>query len=585
MKKKLLEIAQKYSLKDIKEQVDNLSHNLTLSIGFLGEFSSGKSTLINALIGKKILPAMEEPTTKSITEIIPTSSVETMKFFEKQDNGELIPLDPLDFQEIAMGRKEGKAVIKIKPSDILQENYLVIDTPGISSLDKMDIDITYGYLPFVDGAVICQDINYGILTDSIINVLSMPTVKPIANNFIFALTKADTKSKEAAETVRKNVINLLVDKSDELGLDAKNIEDRVVVISALKALEDKENSHSYIGEIKRAIKNIILNKKKSMLKHREQIKLEGIAEQTIAILTNIKENLSETDESLEEKEKEIKTEIEKLEEEKKKFSKKLSKFKDRLCNSLDKIAERYAPAFSGIQGKEDVQSIISEMLTEITSTTQRQTNAFMEGIEIPNLKYVAEDFKASIINAMKFVDTGKLIGTAVITAWLIPGAGTADVAQGVGGGAMVKAKNIGKALKGAEALKEIGKNTTEQAKKSGKFKEFLVKAFEVVGDFEKQVNPLEYVGDFIKQRVVSGKAKTNLNRIASQVCYEVSDEVEEQTNDIVFSKLESQLRSQYAAMDAIKREKLNKIKDTLKTKKQIDDYISEFRSKRNSETP
>lgn len=54
-----------------KEILEDLkSRNKNNSVGLLGEFSSGKSTLINALLKKKILPAQEISTTGAITKIV-----------------------------------------------------------------------------------------------------------------------------------------------------------------------------------------------------------------------------------------------------------------------------------------------------------------------------------------------------------------------------------------------------------------------------------------------------------------------------------------------------------------------------------
>ena len=561
MKEKLLEIAKKYSIKNLEEQVGSLNYNLTLTIGFLGEFSSGKSTLINSLLGKKVLPAMEKPTTKSIIEIIPTSTAKNIEYYERQDDGKLIPISPLDFQEIAVGRKEGKAGIKVKPSDIFQENYLIVDTPGISSLEKTDVDITYGYLPFLDGAIICQDINYGTLTDSILNFLSMPAIAPITNNFIFALTKSDTKSREAAEKIRENVVKLLADRSDELGMDIKNIQDRVVVVSALKALE--ENNRSYIEEIIKAFRVVILNKKKTMLKYREQKELKKIAETTVSILSNIKENLDETDETLEKKEAEIKAEIKKLEKEKKKYSEKLEKFKERLCDTLNKIAERHMPAFSGVNNEDDLDTLINDLVSEITLTSEKLTKSFMDNIEIPSLKYIGEDLRIKIKNTMNLIEQGKLIGTAALAAVVIPEAGIADLVQAAFGATLQTSTKISQAMK----------KTEEKTKTSSLLREIL----EPIGMIQKKINPLEYLGDFIKQKLVSKKAKSYLYSLAYQLCDEITNEVKIQVDDIVFSKLNSELESKVEAIETIGREKINKKLETEKIKKEIDKNISDLK--------
>ena len=148
MKKDLLELAEKYELEQLTEKIESLNYLANLKVGFLGEFSTGKSTLLNAMIGKKILPVDVIPTTKSITHIVPKNELENEEFFKVENDGSLTKIDKVDFQDIATGSKEGKTELNIPANDILKESYFFVDTPGLASLAKADTDITFGYLPF-----------------------------------------------------------------------------------------------------------------------------------------------------------------------------------------------------------------------------------------------------------------------------------------------------------------------------------------------------------------------------------------------------------------------------------------------------
>ena len=70
----LAQAIQNYQFDDMQPALDELSiEDKTLLIGVLGEFSSGKSSLINAMLGQATLLAFENPTTAAIVEIVPQS--------------------------------------------------------------------------------------------------------------------------------------------------------------------------------------------------------------------------------------------------------------------------------------------------------------------------------------------------------------------------------------------------------------------------------------------------------------------------------------------------------------------------------
>ncbi len=187
-------------------------------------------------------------------------------------------------------------------------------------------------------------------------------------------------------------------------------------------------------------------------------------------------------------------------------------------------------------------------------------------------------------NTIKHIDVSVLVATSVIFALIAPGAGAADAVQAGGAGLAQKSGEIAKAIqttskakKATDALKEAG----EAIKSEGVGKKLLKgvgKVFEVIGEIEKNINPLEYVGDYIKSKMVFNKAKTQLYRISANVCDQVTSEVEQQIRDIVFSKLESNLDSQEQAIEYIRKERLNKLEEINKKKIEIENDIEELRN-------
>ena len=110
----------------------------------LGEFKRGKSTIINALLGKELAPSNVSPETYTINEI---SYGETPVVEAVLENGQRIPLE---FADITRDRLEVKmklfpakiAYLDIRDSAPILKELRIVDTPGLSDLDDLDKQVT-----------------------------------------------------------------------------------------------------------------------------------------------------------------------------------------------------------------------------------------------------------------------------------------------------------------------------------------------------------------------------------------------------------------------------------------------------------
>jgi GTPase SAR1 family protein len=126
---------------DLAKQITHLRESLhmpELRVVVFGEFSRGKSTLINALIGRVIMPAQLIPTTGHITRIVfgtedkirvhhsnghvETGGLESVASFSSL-NIDGAARENIDFIEIAVN------------SQILKNGMILIDTPGVNDRD------------------------------------------------------------------------------------------------------------------------------------------------------------------------------------------------------------------------------------------------------------------------------------------------------------------------------------------------------------------------------------------------------------------------------------------------------------------
>ncbi|MBA3538968.1 MAG: dynamin family protein, partial [Deltaproteobacteria bacterium] len=181
----------------------------------LGEFNHGKSTFVNALLGADILPTGITPTTASINHVV-YSSAPTARVM--LTSGESKYLDPSQLKEwvtVAGGRANEVAYVELGyPSELLQNNVVLVDTPGVNDLNEQRAEVTYGYVPRADAVVFLLDASQA-LKDSEREFLRSRVLEAARDRLIFILGKMDMLSPEerAAVTdyVRTNLAKITTD--------------------------------------------------------------------------------------------------------------------------------------------------------------------------------------------------------------------------------------------------------------------------------------------------------------------------------------------------------------------------------------
>lgn len=139
-------------------------------LAVVGEFSSGKSFLLNALLGKFTLLATDiNPTTATITELEYGSDTIANALYE-DGRTERIPLDQLN-RFIAVGtgdvgtlhdatKDESDAPVRVTvstDSPFLQRGFMVADTPGLASINPAHRRATLQFLPGADAVLYLID--------------------------------------------------------------------------------------------------------------------------------------------------------------------------------------------------------------------------------------------------------------------------------------------------------------------------------------------------------------------------------------------------------------------------------------------
>ncbi len=231
----IADLVVKYDLEHLQKKYNEIANDEpNINIAFLGEFSTGKSSILNALIGTKVLPAFTKPTTSVITEI--SSGKENKCLVDKIESTEEISFGDLA-SELMKTDINKKVSIQLNNAKSLPENFKFIDTPGISSLDNLHEDITYGYLPSVDVAFVCLNVHLGDMTKTSFDFLKKISKNELSKIYFIVnfIDQIPTENVIAAEKSFKKAISEIVEKP------------RIIMTSAKKGIEanDKNDEVAY----------------------------------------------------------------------------------------------------------------------------------------------------------------------------------------------------------------------------------------------------------------------------------------------------------------------------------------------------
>mgnify|MGYP002619833264 CR=1 FL=1 len=127
----------------------------------IGEIKQGKSTLINALIGRDELPVGVTPTTGAV--VLVHAGDDPGRYLDRGD-GQRDSLEAERFAELARGRPEGGKAANVEgtlelvlPEDALPPWLELVDTPGINDIEAFRGAVSRGELPRADVLVLVLD--------------------------------------------------------------------------------------------------------------------------------------------------------------------------------------------------------------------------------------------------------------------------------------------------------------------------------------------------------------------------------------------------------------------------------------------
>lgn len=200
---RLIDISEDLGLSGIVSSLEVLAEkeeysNCPVVIPLVGEFSAGKTTLINSLTDNRQLETATKPTTATIHEIFFGRDYSYAEVFNADGAFEKRVDDIKDLKNAEL--VDASLVKVFDTSKKISSSIVIVDTPGLSAPDPKHRQALVDYLPKADGILLVTDINQQ-LTASLLNFIK---TAQLANRPIFlAITQCDLKAESEVESARR----------------------------------------------------------------------------------------------------------------------------------------------------------------------------------------------------------------------------------------------------------------------------------------------------------------------------------------------------------------------------------------------
>ena len=251
MMKKMQDYVKKYPKANLPEfpndfiMAKDLLEKGEFNLAVCGKVKNGKSSLINALIGRELLPVCTDVATSRVFKI---SHADTDSFYVVYANG-----DKKEIKEEQLASYGSQAVIDASgvieadktiayievntKLEFLPKGVSIIDTPGIGSTYPQHTAITKNYIKMADAALF-------VANPTPLEKMEIEFLKEVADitpNIMFITTKVDENGIESVEkSVEENVKKIKDSIGPKLYRDVKMLKMSSTILLSAAEANDKE---------------------------------------------------------------------------------------------------------------------------------------------------------------------------------------------------------------------------------------------------------------------------------------------------------------------------------------------------------
>jgi predicted GTPase len=245
-------------------------------VACVGQFKRGKSTLLNALIGRSILPAGVIPVTTIPTVIRFGESLGAQVRFRNAE-WTAIPVNSIEeYVSEEKNPENAKGVEGLEvyvPSPLLDSGMCLVDTPGLGSVHSGNAEATRAFIPHIDAAIVV------IGADPPLSGEELQLVETVAReiqDLVFVLNKAD-RSSESERSVAIAFARRVIESRLKRTIPA------VFEVSALEQIEGRGEARDW-AKFLQTLEHLVRDSERSLVRQAAERGLRRTANQILVVI-------------------------------------------------------------------------------------------------------------------------------------------------------------------------------------------------------------------------------------------------------------------------------------------------------------
>lgn len=285
----IVSIADRFSIDSVRDEASVPAPCSDPVLAVVGEFSTGKSTLVNFLVRRHVMPVSAKPTTQFPVELRDGPEMAFHLTSAGLEISQAVDADAFSAAASQDGDAEAYSLGTVDlPSAFLKGGLVVVDTPGVASATDLHADVTFGYLPRADAILVVLNASQSV-PKSVLAFIRQNVLPHDPSRLIFVVNQlglSPDSQRDGMLSVIEQTLATVVRSPLVLPLTVAKAD-----AQAFDSLSEADRARVGLTAIETALDRLLVDKRDEVLQARESRRLHALGRQLLSYLNTAIEGL------------------------------------------------------------------------------------------------------------------------------------------------------------------------------------------------------------------------------------------------------------------------------------------------------